>query len=304
MHIADSMIDLVGSTPLVWLRRLTTARVAAKLEAFNPGGSVKDRIGLSMIDDAEKRGILTPGMTIIEPTSGNTGIALAWIAVIKGYPLILTMPEEMTPERRMLLQALGATVVLTENDRGTRGAIDKAHELAEKIKSAFIPMQFCNIANPAVHRATTAQEIWHDTDGMVNAVVIGVGTGGTITGVAEGLKERNPDICIIAVEPEKSAVLSGRPPGQHMIQGIGAGFIPQILRRDLIDEIITVRDTDAFAMTRRLLREEGILGGISSGAATHAALSLADRPEFQDKLIITILPDTAERYLSTALFAQ
>jgi len=303
MHIADSMIDLVGSTPLVWLRRLTTARVAAKLEAFNPGGSVKDRIGLSMIDDAEKRGILTPGMTIIEPTSGNTGIALAWIAVIKGYPLILTMPEEMTPERRMLLQALGATVVLTENDRGIQGAIDKAHELAEKIKSAFIPMQFCNTANPAVHRATTAQEIWHDTDGMVNAVVIGVGTGGTITGVAEGLKEHNPDICIIAVEPEKSAVLSGRPPGQHMIQGIGAGFIPQILRRDLIDEIITVRDTDAFAMTRRLLREEGILGGISSGAATHAALSIADRPEFQDKLIVTILPDTAERYLSTALFA-
>lgn len=303
MPIADSMIDLVGRTPMVWLRRLTSARVAAKLEAFNPGGSVKDRIGLSMINDAEKQGLLTPGMTIIEPTSGNTGIALAWIAAIKGYPLILTMPEEMTPERRMLLQALGATVVLTENDRGMQGSIDKAHELAEKIQTAFIPMQFCNQANPAVHRATTAREIWDDTDGRVDAVVIGVGTGGTITGVAEGLKEHNPAIRIIAVEPEKSAVLSGRPPGKHMIQGIGAGFVPHILRRDLIDEIITVRDADAFAMTRRLLRVEGILGGISSGAAVHAALSIADRPEYQDKLIVTILPDTAERYLSTALFA-
>lgn len=303
MPIADSMIDLVGHTPMVWLRRLTSARVAAKLEAFNPGGSVKDRIGLSMIDDAEKQGILTPGMTIIEPTSGNTGIALAWIAAIKGYPLILTMPEEMTPERRMLLQALGATVVLTENDRGMQGSIDKAHELAEKIKTAFIPMQFCNPANPAVHRATTAREIWDDTDGRVDAVVIGVGTGGTLTGVAEGLKERNPGIRIIAVEPEKSAVLSGRPSGQHMIQGIGAGFIPRILRQDLIDEIITVRDGDAFAMTRRLLRVEGIFAGISSGAAVHAALSIADRSEYQDKLIVTILPDTAERYLSTALFA-
>ena len=303
MHIADSMMDLVGRTPMVWLRRLTTARVAAKLEAFNPGGSVKDRIGLSMIDDAEKQGILTPGMTIIEPTSGNTGIALAWIAAIKGYPLILTMPEEMTPERRMLLQALGATVVLTESDRGMQGAIDKAHALAEKIKTAFIPMQFCNPANPAVHRATTAREIWDDTDGRVDAVVIGVGTGGTLTGVAEGLKEHKPGIRIVAVEPAKSAVLSGRPSGHHMIQGIGAGFIPQILRKDLIDEIITVRDADAFAMTRRLLRVEGIFAGISSGAAVHAALSIADRPEYQDKLIVTILPDTAERYLSTALFA-
>ncbi len=303
MRIADSMIDLVGRTPLVWLRRLTTARVAAKLEAFNPGGSIKDRIGLSMIDDAEKRGLLTPGMTIIEPTSGNTGIALAWVAAIKCYPLILTMPEEMTPERRMLLQALGATVVLTENDLGMQGSIDKAHDLAKKIKSAFIPMQFCNAANPAVHRATTGQEIWNDTDGQVDAVVIGVGTGGTITGVAEALKEHNPDIRIIAVEPETSAVLSGREPGQHMIQGIGAGFIPQILRRDLIDEIITVQDGDAFAMTRQLLRVEGILGGISSGAAVHAALSIADRPDYHEKLIVTILPDTAERYLSTALFA-
>jgi len=303
MHIADSMIDLVGCTPMVWLRRLTAARVAAKLEAFNPGGSLKDRIGLGMITDAENRGALRPGMTIIEPTSGNTGIALAWVAAIKNYPLILTMPEEMTPERRMLLQALGATVVLTENERGMQGAIDKALELAEKIKSAFLPMQFRNPANPAAHRETTAREIWKDTDGAVEAVVIGVGTGGTITGVAEGLKEFNSDIRIIAVEPETSAVLSGRQPGQHMIQGIGAGFIPQILRRDLIDEIITVRDADAFAMTRQLLRVEGILGGISSGAAVHAALSLADRPEYQDKLIVTILPDTAERYLSTAVFA-
>ncbi len=242
-------------------------------------------------------------MTIIEPTSGNTGIALAWIAAIKGYPLILTMPEEMTPERRMLLQALGATVVLTESDRGMQGAIDKAHALAKKIKTAFIPMQFCNPANPAVHRATTAREIWDDTDGRVDAVVIGVGTGGTLTGVAEGLKEHKPGIRIVAVEPAKSAVLSGRPSGHHMIQGIGAGFIPQILRKDLIDEIITVRDADAFAMTRRLLQVEGIFAGISSGAAVHAALSIADRPEYQDKLIVTILPDTAERYLSTALFA-
>lgn len=302
MRIADSMIDLVGRTPMVWLRRLTTARVAAKLEAFNPGGSVKDRIGLSMIEDAEKRGLLTPGMTIIEPTSGNTGIALAWIAAIKGYALILTMPEEMTPERRMLLQALGATVILTENEKGMQGAIDKAHELAEKIQTAFIPMQFCNPANPAVHRATTAQEIWNDTDGLVDAVVIGVGTGGTITGVAEALKERKPAVRIIAVEPESSAVLSGRPAGAHMIQGIGAGFIPQILRRDFIDEIITVQDGEAFAMTRRLLRCEGILAGISSGAAVHAALVIAGRPEYQDKLIVTLLPDTAERYLSTALF--
>jgi len=303
MHIADSMIDLIGCTPLVWLKRLTTARVAAKIEAFNPGGSLKDRIGLGMIEDAEKRGILTPDMTIIEPTSGNTGIALAWIAAIKGYPLILTMPEEMTPERRMLLQALGATVVLTENDRGMQGAIDKAHALADKIKSAFIPMQFCNRANADTHRETTAREIWNDTDGQVDAVVIGVGTGGTISGVAEGLKHFNPAIRIVAVEPDASAVLSGRPPGQHMIQGIGAGFIPEILRQDLIDEIITVCDADAFAMTRKLLRVEGILGGISSGAAVHAALTVAGRPDYQEKLIVTILPDTAERYLSTALFA-
>jgi len=219
MRIAGSMTELVGRTPMVWLRRLTPARVAAKLEAFNPGGSVKGRIGLSMLEDAERRGILRPGMTVIEPTSGNTGIALAWIAAIKGYPLILTMPEEMTPERRMLLQALGATVILTENEKGMQGAIDKARELAEKIKTAFIPMQFCNSANPAAHRATTAQEIWDDTDGQVDAVVIGVGTGGTITGVAEALKERKPSVRVIAVEPEKSAVLSGKPAGAHMIQG-------------------------------------------------------------------------------------
>ncbi len=303
MRIAGSMIDLVGRTPMVWLSRLTPARVAAKLEAFNPGGSVKDRIGLSMLDDAEKRGALTPGMTIIEPTSGNTGIALAWIAAIKGYPLILTMPEEMTAERRMLLQALGATVILTESEKGMQGAIDKAHALAAAIKTAFIPMQFCNGANPAVHRVTTAQEIWDDTDGLVDAVVIGVGTGGTITGVAEALKERKPAVRVIAVEPETSAVLSGRTAGAHMIQGIGAGFVPQILRRDLIDDIITVRDAEAFAMTRRLLKCEGILAGISSGAAVHAALLAAARSEYQDKLIITLLPDTAERYLSTALFA-
>jgi cysteine synthase A len=242
-------------------------------------------------------------MTIIEPTSGNTGIALAWIAAIKGYPLILTMPEEMTPERRMLLQALGATVILTESEKGMQGAIDKAHALAIAIKTVFIPMQFCNSANPAVHRDTTALEIWDDTDGQVDAVVLGVGTGGTITGVAEALKERKPAVRVIAVEPENCAVLSGGAAGQHMIQGIGAGFVPQILRRDLIDEIITVRDADAFAMTRRLLRHEGILAGISSGAAVHAALMVAGRPDCADMLIVTLLPDTAERYLSTALFA-
>jgi cysteine synthase len=303
MRIAESMIDLIGCTPMVWLNRLTTARVAAKLEAFNPGGSVKDRIGLRMLEDAEKQGLLKPGMTIIEPTSGNTGIALAWIAAIKGYPLILTMPEEMTPERRMLLQALGATVILTDNEKGMQGAINKAYALAEKITTAFIPMQFCNEANPAMHRETTAQEIWDDTDGRVDAVVIGVGTGGTITGVAEFMKERKPAVRMIAVEPESSAVLSGQPAGQHMLQGIGAGFVPQILKRDLIDEVITVQDAEAFAMTRRLLKCEGILAGISSGAAVHAALMVADRPEHTDKLIVTLLPDTAERYLSTALFA-
>ena len=302
MKIADSMIDLVGHTPLVWLKRLTNAKVAAKIEAFSPGGSVKDRIGLHMIEDAESRGVLKTGMTIIEPTSGNTGIALAWVAAIKGYDLILTMPEEMTAERRMLLTALGATVVLTDAGLGMQGAIEKAQSLSQQLGNVFIPMQFENSANPEIHLLTTGPEIWEDTDGKVDIVVAGVGTGGTVTGVAKDLKKRNPEIKIIAVEPEKSAVLSGGSPGSHMIQGIGAGFVPKVFDSSVVDEIIQVSDADAFAMTKELLSKEGIICGISSGAAAHAALKLAARTESTGKLIVVILPDTGERYLSTTLF--
>ena len=302
MKIAESLIDLVGHTPLVWLKRITDAQLAGKLESFNPGGSVKDRIGLSMIEDAEQHGTLKPGMTIIEPTSGNTGIALAWVAAIKGYRLILTMPEAMTPERRMLLNALGATVILTEDSAGMGGAIAKARELAQGIGNAFIPMQFENRANPDVHFRTTAQEIWDDTDGTVDIVVAGVGTGGTVTGVAKALKQKKPSVQIIAVEPASSAVLSGKPAGSHMIQGIGAGFIPQVLDRNVLDEIIPVTDAQAFYMTRLLLRKEGIIAGISSGAALHAAVAVSKRAENNNKLIVVILPDTGERYLSTATF--
>ena len=302
MKIADSLTDLVGHTPLVWLRRLTDARVAAKIEAFNPGGSVKDRIGLAMIEAAEADGRLRPGMTIIEPTSGNTGIALAWIAAIKGYRLILTMPEEMTPERRMLLQALGATVILTEAGAGMNGSIAKAHELAAKVGTAFIPMQFENSANPNVHRMTTAREIWDDTDGQVDIVVAGVGTGGTITGLGLELKQKKPSVRIVAVEPAASPVLSGGQAGSHMIQGIGAGFVPSVLDRSVIDEVVPVADAGAFAMTKRLLRSEGIICGISSGAAVLAAIQVVGRHENRDKLIVVILPDTGERYLSTVMF--
>ena len=302
MKIADSMIDLVGHTPLVWLKRLTNAKVAAKIEAFSPGGSVKDRIGLHMIEDAESRGVLKKGMTIIEPTSGNTGIALAWVAAIKGYDLILTMPEEMTAERRMLLTALGATVVLTDAGLGMEGAIEKAQSLSQQHGNVFIPMQFENSANPEIHLLTTGPEIWEDTDGMVDIVVAGVGTGGTVTGVAKDLKKRNPEIKIIAVEPEKSAVLSGGSPGSHMIKGIGAGFVPKVFDSSVVDEIIQVSDADAFAMTKDLLSKEGIICGISSGAAAHAALKVAARAESTGKLIVVILPDTGERYLSTTLF--
>ena len=302
MKIADSMIDLVGHTPLVWLKRLTNAKVAAKIEAFSPGGSLKDRIGLHMIEDAESRGVLKPGMTIIEPTSGNTGIALAWVAAIKGYDLILTMPEEMTLERRMLLTALGATVVLTDAVQGMRGAIEKAQSLSQQLGNVFIPMQFENSANPEMHLLTTGPEIWEDTDGRVDIVVAGVGTGGTVTGVAKALKRKNPDVKIIAVEPERSAVLSGGEPGAHMIQGIGAGFVPKVLDRAVIDEIVQVSDSKAFAMTKKLLAKEGIICGISSGAAAHAALKVAARTENTGKLIVVILPDTGERYLSTTLF--
>ena len=302
MKIADSMIDLVGHTPLVWLKRLTNAKVVAKIEAFSPGGSVKDRIGLHMIEDAESRGVLKTGMTIIEPTSGNTGIALAWVAAIKGYDLILTMPEEMTAERRMLLKALGATVVLTDAAQGMTGAIEKAQSLSQQLGNVFIPMQFENSANPEMHLLTTGPEIWEDTDGRVDIVVAGVGTGGTVTGVAKALKIKNPDVKIIAVEPERSAVLSGGEPGAHMIQGIGAGFVPKVLDRAVIDEIVQVSDAEAFAMTKELLAKEGIICGISSGAAVHAALKVAARAESTGKLIVVILPDTGERYLSTTLF--
>jgi cysteine synthase A len=302
MKIADSMIDLVGHTPLVWLKRLTNAKVAAKIEAFSPGGSVKDRIGLHMIEDAESRGVLKKGMTIIEPTSGNTGIALAWVAAIKGYDLILTMPEEMTAERRMLLTALGATVVLTDAGLGMEGAIEKAQSLLQQLGNVFIPMQFENSANPEIHLLTTGPEIWEDTDGMVDIVVAGVGTGGTVTGVAKDLKKRNSEIKIIAVEPEKSAVLSGGSPGSHLIQGIGAGFVPKVFDSSVVDEIVQVSDADAFAMTKELLSKEGIICGISSGAAAYAALKLAARTESTGKLIVVILPDTGERYLSTTLF--
>jgi cysteine synthase A len=302
MKIADSLVDLIGRTPLVWLKRLTDAPIAAKLEAFNPGSSLKDRIGLSMIEDAEARGLLNPGMTIIEPTSGNTGIALAWIAAIKGYRLILTMPEEMTLERRMLLTALGAEVILTEAPEGMEGSISKAQALAEQLGNAFIPMQFDNPANPEIHRRTTAVEIWDDTDGNVDVVVAGVGTGGTITGVARELKKRKDTIRIVAVEPSESAVLSGGKPGKHMIQGIGAGFIPGVLDQDVIDEVYQVSNTEAFNMTRKLLRREGIICGISSGAAAHAALQVSKRQENKGKLIVVVLPDTGERYLSTMMF--
>jgi len=302
MKIADSLVDLIGRTPLVWLKRLTDAPIAAKLEAFNPGSSLKDRIGLSMIEDAEARGLLNPGMTIIEPTSGNTGIALAWIAAIKGYRLILTMPEEMTLERRMLLTALGAEVILTEAPEGMEGSISKAQALAEQLGNAFIPMQFDNPANPEIHRRTTAVEIWDDTDGNVDIVVAGVGTGGTITGVARELKKRKDTIRIVAVEPSESAVLSGGKPGKHMIQGIGAGFIPGVLDQDVIDEVYQVSNTEAFNMTRKLLRREGIICGISSGAAAHAALQVSKRQENKGKLIVVVLPDTGERYLSTMMF--
>jgi cysteine synthase A len=301
MKIAGSLTDLVGGTPLVWLRRLTDARMAAKLEASNPGGSVKDRIGLAMIECAEASGELKPGMTIIEPTSGNTGIALAWVAAIKGYRLILTMPEEMTSERRMLLQALGAHVILTDAEDGMQGSIAKARELAAKMGTAFIPMQFENSANPEAHRLT-AREIWDDTDGQVDIVVAGVGTGGTVTGIGRELKQRKPSVRIVAVEPAASAVLSGGSAGKHLIQGIGAGFLPPVFDRSVIDEVVPVADAGAFAMTKKLFRSEGIICGISSGAAVFAAIQVAGRDENKGKLIVVILPDTGERYLSTVMF--
>jgi len=308
MRIAEDVTKLIGNTPLVRLNRVTDgakATVAAKLEYFNPLSSVKDRIGVAMIEAAEREGRIKPATIIIEPTSGNTGIALAFVCAAKGYKCMLVMPETMSVERRSLLRALGAKLVLTPGSEGMPGAIRKAEEIiATDPDRYFMPQQFKNPANPDIHRRTTAEEIWRDTDGQVDILVAGVGTGGTITGVAEVIKARKPSFKAIAVEPAASAVLSGKPRGPHPIQGIGAGFIPDILRVDLIDEIIPVENEDAFAMTRRLAREEGVFAGISSGAAVHAAVQFAKRPENEGKLIVVIVPSTGERYLSTPVYAD
>ncbi|MBI4187231.1 MAG: cysteine synthase A [Chloroflexi bacterium] len=303
--IASDSTELVGNTPLVRLNRVNDgakAEVVAKLESFNPLGSVKDRIGASMILDAEEKGLITRDTVIVEPTSGNTGIALAFVCAARGYRLILTMPDTMSLERRQLLSIFGAELVLTPGAEGMPGAVRRAEQLAAENPNYFIPQQFKNPANPEVHRITTAEEIWRDTEGRVDILVAGVGTGGTITGVAEVIKKKKPKFKAIAVEPADSPVLSGGKAGPHKIQGIGAGFVPDVLRLDLIDEIIKVTNEDAGIMTRRLAREEGILAGISSGAATWAAMQVARRPENKDKLIVVVLPDTGERYLSTWIF--
>jgi cysteine synthase A len=306
-RIYPDITSTIGHTPLVRLNRVAeglAARVLVKLESFNPASSVKDRIAWSMIGRAEREGKLSPGATVIEPTSGNTGIGLAMVCAARGYRLILTMPETMSVERRNLLKAYGAQVVLTAGSEGMRGAIRTAEELLQQYPGAFLPQQFQNPANPEIHRETTAREIWDDSDGEVDIVVAGVGTGGTITGIAEALKPRKPSLQAIAVEPADSPVLSGGQPGPHKIQGIGAGFVPDVLRIELLDEIIRVDEKDAFATARRLAREEGMLVGISSGAAAFAALTVAARPANAGKCIVAILPDTGERYLSTSLFAE
>ncbi len=307
MKIFANVTELIGKTPLVYLNRIagdTKARIAAKLEVFNPGGSVKDRIGLNMIDTAEREGLINSDSIILEPTSGNTGIALAMISAARGYRCVLTMPETMSQERRTLLKALGAELILTPGKEGMKGAINKANELAQADRRYFIPQQFMNPANPEIHRRTTAEEIWEDTDGKLDILVAGVGTGGTITGVAGLIKERKPSFQAIAVEPAESPVLSGGEPGPHRIQGIGAGFVPVVLDSSLIDEVIQVPDGQALETARRLISEEGLLVGISTGAACHAALQVASRPENEGKLIVVVFPDLAERYMSTALFAD
>ncbi len=309
MKVYETITDLIGSTPLVKVKNYSAARslpatVVAKVEFFNPAGSVKDRIARAMLDDAEEKGLLKPGAVIIEPTSGNTGIGLASVAAARGYRVILTMPETMSVERRNLLKAYGAELVLTEGAKGMKGAIEKAKELAAATPNSFIPSQFTNPANPAVHRRTTGPEIWQDTDGKVDIFVAGVGTGGTVTGVGEYLKAQNPQVKVVAVEPATSPVLSQGKAGPHKIQGIGAGFVPDTLNTGIYDEVLPVSNEDAFATGRALAREEGLLVGISSGAAMFAATQLALRPENKGKLIVALLPDTGERYLSTPMFAE
>ena len=305
--IAKKLTDLIGNTPLLELGNYNKAnnvdaKIVAKLEYFNPGGSVKDRIGFAMIEDAEEKGLIDKNSTIIEPTSGNTGIGLAFVAASKGYKLILTMPDTMSLERRSLLRALGAELVLTPGSLGMKGSIDKAKELVESTPGSFMPLQFSNPSNPEIHRKTTAEEIWRDTDGEVNIFVAGVGTGGTVTGVGEVLKQKNPEVKIVAVEPFDSPIISGGKPGPHKIQGIGANFMPDVLNVKILDEVFKVKNEDAYATTRDLAKTEGLLVGVSSGAAVFAATQIAKREENKGKTIVVILPDTGERYLSTDLF--